>query len=138
MKSITLLVTLIVLVLLLTACTSKSPLEVSCDSFDKEPNQSGEVEVSAGEEFTLVLCSNPTTGFTWSQKADISDPSVVSQVNHVLVPPTGDTPPGAASDEKWTFKALQAGNSTVSLEYSRNWEGGEKGVWTYQLNVVVK
>ncbi len=43
--------------------------------------------------------------------------------------------------ERWEtegFKALKKGSSTIYLEYSRPWEGGEKGEWTCTVNVVVK
>ena len=47
-------------------------------------------------------------------------------------------PPGTAGQEIWTFKALRPGTSTISMDYSRPWEGGEKGEWTFKLTVVVK
>jgi len=36
------------------------------------------------------------------------------------------------------FQTLEPGSSTIYLEYSRPWEGGEKGEWTFTLDVVVK
>jgi predicted secreted protein len=45
-------------------------------------------------------------------------------------------PPGTPGQEVWTFNALKAGESTISLDYS--WLGGEKGEWTFVLNVVVE
>ena len=45
---------------------------------------------------------------------------------------------GTPGQEVWTFEALKKGSSTVSLEYDRPWEGGEKGEWTFELTVVVK
>jgi len=45
---------------------------------------------------------------------------------------------GAPGEEVWTFKALKKGTSTIALEYSRPWEGGEKGEWTLNLTVIVK
>jgi predicted secreted protein len=141
MKSVFRVLILISAVLLLNACSSQASIEVSCDDFDQNSNQTGELAVPVGKEFTLTLCSNPTTGFQWSEEVKISDEGMIAQVNHVLVPPSGgedDPPPGAAGEEVWTFKSLQAGKSTVSLEYSRPWEGGEKGTWTYVLTVEVK
>jgi inhibitor of cysteine peptidase len=46
-------------------------------------------------------------------------------------------PPGTAGQEVWTFKAFKTGKSTISIEYSRPWEGGEKAAWTFVLTVLV-
>jgi inhibitor of cysteine peptidase len=86
----------------------------------------------------LSLCSNPTTGFQWSETANISDTSVLEQVSHEYIAPKGSAKAGAAGQEVWTFRALSEGDSTVALEYSRPWEGGEKGEWTFELAVEVE
>ena len=50
----------------------------------------------------------------------------------------GETPMvGAGGVENWTFKALAKGETTISMEYSRPWEGGEKAAQTFELTVVV-
>ena len=126
----------------LFACASEVSVEVSCDDFMKQHHISKEVEVAAGDSFTVTLCSNPTTGFEWLESAQISDQTILRQMGHKFIAPEGegDKPPapGTAGKEVWTFKALKKGTSTISLEYSRPWEGGEKGTWTFYLTVVVK
>ena len=131
----------------LFACSSASEqvsVEASCDDFMKlHPDCAinKEVEVAVGGSLTVTLCSNPTTGFKW-EPAKISDQTVLQQVEHKFVSPeyTGDKPPppGTPGKEVWTFKALKEGKSTISMEYSRPWEGGEKGAWTFVLTVVAK
>ena len=116
----------------------QASVEVSCDDFMKDQHISKEVEVSVGDSFTVALCSNPTTGFLWSESAEISDETVVKQVDHKFLPPGEKGVVGASGKEVWTFKALKEGESTISMEYSRPWKGGEKGEWTFQLTVVVK
>ena len=120
--------------------SSRAWVEVSCDEFYNNHHLTGTVEVQAGETFTVTLCSNPTTGFLWSETAQISDQTVLEQVDHKFVSPESEPPPppGTPGQEVWTFKALKKGTSTVSMEYSRPWEGGEKGEWTFVLTVVVK
>jgi len=115
-------------------------VDVSCDDFYKQQHISKEVEVTVGDSCTVTLCSNPTTGFLWSESAQISDQTVLEQTDHKFVPPPERPEPveGEAGKEVWTFKALKKGTSTISLEYSRPWEGGEKGAWTFVLTVVVK
>ncbi len=128
--------------LCLLACSpaSKVSVDVSCDNFMKLHHISKEVEVAAGDSFTVTLCSAFTTGFQWSELAEIGDETIVQQVDHKFVPPPERPEPieGEAGEEVWVFKALNRGTSTVSMEYSRPWEGGEKGVWTFVLTVVVK
>ena len=98
---------------------------------------SKEVGLAAGDSFTATLGSNRTTGFQWSESAQIDDQSVLKQLAHRFVPPEEDTP-GAAGKEVWTFKALKEGYTEVFMEYSRPWEGGKEVEWTFRLSVVVK
>jgi inhibitor of cysteine peptidase len=131
---------LLILSLWLVSCvpgTVGTSIEVSCDDFGSQPHMSKEINVTAGNSFTVTLCSNPTTGFQWSESAQISEATVVQQLNHKSLPPETELV-GAPGKQVWTFKALKEGISTVSLEYSRPWEGGEKGEWTFDLTVVVK
>ncbi len=129
---------------LLFACSPASALvsvEVSCDDFYQQEHISKEVQVAVGDSFTVALCSNPSTGFQWSETAQISDQTVVRQTDHKFVAPQGEEgePPaaGAPGQEIWTFEALGEGTCSVSMEYSRPWEGGESGVWTFNLTAVV-
>ena len=142
MKSKLILTCIIVAIsLCLFACSlGPTQAEVSCDDFMADKHISKEVEVAVGDSFTVTLCSNPTTGFLWSEAAEISDQTVLQQVDHKFVPPPERPEPieGEAGKEVWTFKALKKGTSTISMEYSRPWEEGEKGAWTFLLTVVVK
>lgn len=130
-----------VVVLLSVIACSPTPkqvsLEISCDDLTNTQHISREVEVPAGGSLTITLCSNPTTGFQWSESAQISDQAVLEQVDHKFVPPEQQIP-GAGGKEVWTFKALKSGTSQVSMDYSRPWEGGEKGQWTFNATVAVK
>jgi len=134
--------TLIAILLLLGACSSATTVEVSCDDFMAGNHITRHVEVSTGETFTVTLCSNASTGFQWAESAQVSDKGVLRQTSHEFIPPGGkddESPaPGTAGKQQWTFEALRKGTTEVSLEYSRPWEGGEKGEWTFTLTVVVK
>jgi len=113
-------------------------VDVSCDDFYKQAAISKEVEVAVDGSLTVTLCSNRTTGFEWVESAEISDQSVLQQTSHSFVPPEEAGIVGAAGQEIWTFQALKKGTSTISMEYSRLWEGGEKGEWTFVLTVTAK
>ena len=113
-------------------------IDVSCDDFMNLQHISQETEVAVDDSFTVTLGSNPaSTGFQWSESAQISDQTVLQQTNHEFVPPEGDVP-GAAGEEVWTFQALKEGESTISMEYSRPWEEDEEATWTFNLTVTVR
>jgi inhibitor of cysteine peptidase len=138
-------VTAMTIAIFLVACSSgpkQTAVEVSCDEFMNQKNITKQVEAGVGDILTVTLCSNPSTGFEWAESAQISDQTVVQQTDHKYVAPEaagGATPAiGTPGQEVWTFKALKKGTSTIYVEYSRPWEGGEKGEWTFHLTVVVK
>jgi inhibitor of cysteine peptidase len=78
------------------------------------------VTVTVGRRFSLVLASNPTTGYQW-QLAAAPDPAIATLVTNEYLPPAGALI-GAGGDEKWTFRAVGAGRATISLIYVRPWE----------------
>ncbi len=128
----------------LCACspTKQVSVDVSWDDFKKEGQQhiSQEVEVAVDGSLTVALYSCPSEGRQWSE-AQISDQTVLQQTDHKLVMPEhiGDMPPGTPGQEVWTFKALKEGTSTISMEYTHPWEGGEEEpMLTFVLTVVVK
>jgi inhibitor of cysteine peptidase len=139
---ITILVTTSILIILLLACaTAAKPgaaVTVTCDQFSKKAHIVEDVTAAVGSTITVTLCSNPTTGFQWGEQTQISNAQVLKQASYKTVGPANTGMAGAPGNEVWTFQALQAGASTVSFSYSRPWEGGEKGVETFKLNVTVQ
>ena len=97
------------------------------------------IEISAGDSLTLTLDSNPTTGFSWALKG-IGNESVLEQTGHEFKAAPANDPPllGAGGKEIWTFKALNRGSSTISMEYIRPWEQNVEPQETFVLTVVVK
>lgn len=107
------------------------------DEFDQNQYIQKEVEIAKGDTLVVTLFSNGTTGFNWDENARIADAEIIQQLKHEYISPETNIP-GAPGVEQWTFEAVNIGMTTVHLEYSRPWEGGEKGVWTFDLNVTVK
>jgi len=144
MKLIKLLFALLAFSLVLSACSpqgSSGYLDFQCDDFYENPHITDSIEAGVGDEFTVNLCSNASTGFQWKESVDISDPGVVEQVSHDYNSPSekgGPPPPGTPGSQNWTFKTLKHGTCILSFEYSRDWEGGEKGEWTFVLTIIVK
>ena len=123
-----------------TPATPRDVLTITCDELtgqtrgaSSEPVEQT-VAVDAAKAFRFTLCSNPSTGFTWENPV-IAGPAGVSLIDHQTVPATGSMA-GAAGSETFTFRAASAGTATIDFAYSRPWEGGEKGAWTAQVNVV--
>ena len=138
---ITILVMASILIILLLACAPAAKqgaaVTVTCDQFAKQANIVQDATATVGSTITVTLCSNPTTGFQWGEQAQISDTQVLKQTSHKMV--AGNTGmPGAPGSQVWTFEALKAGSSIVSFSYSRPWEGGEKNVERFKLNVTVQ
>ena len=131
------------LLLLAAACSSHPPgntvVEVPCDGFSSSSGEqvriTRQVAVSEGATIVLRLCANPTTGFEW-EDAVVSKQAVLVEQSREFIPP-GVTMPGSAGLEQWTFQATSRGSCLVTLSYSRPWEGGEKGVWLFELHVSV-
>jgi inhibitor of cysteine peptidase len=107
------------------------------DEFDQNQHLQKQVEITEGNTLIVTLYSNMTTGFSWDENAQIADTSILQQMEHQYISPESNSI-GAPGLQQWTFKALKAGMTTVHLEYSRPWEGGEKGVWTFDLTVTIK
>ena len=126
----------------ITACSAtqaSEPLGATCDQFRARPaiEQSG--VIAAGTGVRIVLCSNPSTGFSWEEPR-LGDTSVLQLVDRTYQAPDGPNLPvvGAAGGEILTVRGLAAGTTTLSIRYSQPWAGGTKGEWTYSLSVTVK
>ena len=111
--------------------------QVPIEEFMASKNVHREIVVSAGTTITVTLGSNPTTGFSWG-KAAIANPASLEQTGNQFLAPEGKGLVGAPGNQVWTFNALQKGTTTVSMEYSQPWAGGEKGAWTFELTVTVE
>jgi inhibitor of cysteine peptidase len=119
---------------------NKYLVSVASEDFSAEARILRQVEVKAGDVFSIALDSNATTGFIWTEQAKIADGNVLKQTRHEYVPPraNNDKPvAGMSGIEEWWFTAGQVGLTTATMSYDRPWEGGEKGVRTFVLTVVV-
>jgi inhibitor of cysteine peptidase len=116
--------------------TAPKTVSVSCDAFTSNPAVTETVTVASGTPVALSLCSNPTTGYRWSEPVS-SDPAVASASGWVYSAPASDAL-GASGTEDLTIDSHAAGSAVITTSYDRPWEGGEKGAWTVQLTVEVR
>ncbi len=94
------------------------------------------VTVSAGQNFTITLDSNQTTGFTW-QLAQALDASLVQYVGKDYVAPTDTSLVGAPGEEVWQFQALKEGTTTIVLQYSQAWDTATPPAKKHTVNLTI-
>ena len=99
-----------------------------------------EVYVAAGGSVVVTLESNPSTGYQW-RLADLTH-AVVEKADQEFTAleaaNNGEPLVGAGGKEVWTFRALDKGKSTISLEYRRPWEKDADPAETFSLTIVVE
>jgi len=137
LRSILMPVILAVSLLLVTGCVTSHDYneEFSCDDFEEQNHRDGEFEVEVGDKIRLELCSNHTAGFRWT--TEIDDESVLAEEDYDYTEPESDEILGAPGTEIWTFEAVGAGTTEVTMEYSQ--AGGAIEVqWTYTMTVMVE
>ncbi len=115
--------------------TGYSDVNIPIEQFQSQPHIDVVMSTVLGGELTVTLGSNPTTGYQWSEDAEISDESVVKQINHEFIAPGTDIP-GASGEEVWVFKALKRGTTTILLDYSRSWT--DAGLWAVTITATIK
>ena len=73
------------------------------------------LEASAGNEFKIIIDSNPTTGYHWEIIGEV-DADVVEFVSRDF---RGDEPVavGSGGVDVWVFKAVAAGETDITLGY---------------------
>ncbi|MBC7253894.1 MAG: protease inhibitor I42 family protein [Actinobacteria bacterium] len=79
------------------------------------------IVVEKGEEFTIALESNPSTGYRWRLGGDLDEKVVTLQKVEFEEPEAERL--GQPGEEKWTFKAEGLGRAEIVMTYARPWEG---------------
>lgn len=103
------------------ACGDDSDSDADSGSESVEFTEPGTVfEVDVGEEVTIVLESNITTGYAWELETPLLA-DVVRLLDDVYVEPDTDLV-GAAGRQELTFEAVGAGTAEVALWYVRDFD----------------
>lgn len=120
MKRISLLVVLTVLV---TGCATSSftptptlpPTAETPNPLPEPTDPTQLITVTAGEMFDIVVPSNSSTGYRWSILPEL-DETIVQFVeqNYIAEQPVM---PGSGGMDVWTFRAVNAGDTTIVLGY---------------------
>jgi len=90
--------------------------ELSCDQFNEEQHYNWNVTPDDGSSVFVTLCSNPTTGFQWTESPKNSDSSVLRQKEHKFISPDTNLP-GAAGKQTWSFEAVGRLDSRLFIPF---------------------
>ena len=103
------------LIALLTACSQNIATAEPSTAVVNVSDPAKILEAAAGNEFKIVIDSNPTTGYHWALVGEL-DADVIEFVSQEYA---ADEPvmPGSGGADIWTFKALSAGETQITLGY---------------------
>lgn len=93
-------------------------------------------EVKVGEEFTIELESNPSTGYRWTMTTR-PDESILGLTGDYYEAPETDAV-GAPGKQFYRFKALKAGQTTMAFQYARSFEPDQPPVQAHTVSVTVR
>ena len=94
----------------LTACSSGDPADAAVTIQMQDTSRT--IETSVGDEFTVEVASNPTTGYTWSYRVEPA--AAVREVSSEYVP---DEPQltGSGGTQIWRFRAQEAPSARIEF-----------------------
>ena len=94
------------------------------------------VQASVGEQFTVSLEENPTTGYEWDMKAGPG----LTLVGDEFVGPSPSPSPlmGAGGTHSWVFRADKGGTLTLTGLYVRPWETNGKSAADFSLTIAAQ
>lgn len=113
-------------------------IEITLDDFAAEAHMTKDITIVKPGSLIVTLGANPTTGYTWEENAGVNG-TAMTQVSHQYVAPqTDEDVVGAPGKDVWVFDSVEPGTTTITFDYSRPWEGGEKGEYTLTINITVQ
>ncbi|MCX5715841.1 MAG: protease inhibitor I42 family protein [Candidatus Omnitrophica bacterium] len=95
------------------------------------------INTRKGQQFIITLESNRTTGYEW-QIASPLDKKIVKFIDSMYSVKHKNSLVGAGGDEKWIFRAIGKGKTTISLKYIRAWEKDTPPAQTADYTVIVE
>lgn len=90
-----------------------------------------------GEDFLIILPSNPSTGYSWT--ADFDKNYLTLRSKDYVADKVSPETVGAGGTEVFTFTPIKAGEVTIAMNYERSWENipTETKVFKYTIKEVV-
>jgi len=94
------------------------------------------IEIKTGQEFTINLTSNPSTGYSWSVD-DTYNKNIMSKISNEFIPSNSEMI-GAPGKELWVFKGVRKGETKLNFVYIRQREDETSQINSKTFNVTVK
>ncbi len=94
------------------------------------------VEIKNGQEFTITLGSNPSTGYSWSID-DTYDRNIISKISNEFIA-SNTKRIGAPGHELWIFKGTGTGSTKLNFTYARQRVDKTSQLNFKSFNVVIK
>jgi inhibitor of cysteine peptidase len=110
----------------LVACGASNPTYYETDSGKT-------LTLTPGDEISVKLEGNVTTGYTWAFAPDVS--GVIEEVGEAAYE-SDSTLAGAGGEFTFTFRAAAPGTTKLTLHYLRPWEE-EDPISTFTLEITV-
>ncbi len=95
-------------------------------------NREENITIKRGQKFTIILESNPTSGFKWLPKFD---GSIINLVSHDFQSSTAKSLGGSGKDI-FTFLAMSSGSDKLEMIYKRRWEEQFVAEKVFVINVI--
>jgi len=98
----------------------------ACSSETKDPasysDPSDTIRVAVGQQFKIILESNPTTGYAWQFRQPIDSTLLTLLEKQYVAKPNPNKLVGRGGHDHWLFEAAVQGTTSVSLQYLRPWD----------------
>lgn len=100
-------------------------------------DQTQTINAKLNQEFIIALEANPTTGYDWQP---VFDTGFISQVKKDYQQDDNNGQPmvGSGGTDYFTFKALKAGETKITLTYFRPWDTPKPDDQQQVFNIIVK
>lgn len=116
------------LLILVTAAVLTICLLAGCVEVKTYEDEGQTIDIGVGQEFIIALGSNPTTGYSWQASYDETMLELIGGESEYK--PSEEAEEGvigAGGVEYFRFKALEAGETEITLVYEQPWVGGDIG-----------
>ncbi len=88
------------------------------------------IGVVMGDNFSISLEANPTTGYEWEVEFDSN---YLELANKEYIPDSDESLVGAGGHRIFNFLALKSGNTSIRFSYLRSWEGNAIKIQIYEI-----
>ena len=128
---------MVVSLLCLTACYAvpgEVLVEITRDEFSEHNTIMKKQFIALRGLLVVGLWHNPAEGYEWEWTA--TEPGIVDEVDHHYE--SIEDNDDADGIDVWSFRAVQRGNTTITMEQTRTGAPEEKGPWTLTITVSVR